>query len=70
MRRLTDLIDVAFAGDVVIVLALCLSVAFFLVVMDYSLTRGELTRAQLALMRSSSPARHSIAHHVETTTTR
>jgi hypothetical protein len=55
--------DAKFALDVVILLALCLSVAFFLVVMERSLTRGDLTRAELDLMRPAMPARHAIVVH-------
>jgi hypothetical protein len=66
MLRRTAPGDVTFAVDVVIAFALCLSVTFFLVVMECRLTRGELTRAQLALMRPAALAGHS--GHVKTRT--
>jgi hypothetical protein len=52
-----------FAVDVVIALALCLSVTFFLVVMERALTRGDLTRAELDLMRPAKPPGHAVAVH-------
>jgi hypothetical protein len=67
MRRQTARVDVVFAIDVVIAFALCLSVTFFLAVFESRLTRGELTRAQIALMRSS-PLGHAVVHGFETRT--
>ncbi len=55
-----------FAIDITIAFALSLSVAFLLVVMECCRTNGELTRAELDLMRPPSLATHSAATRFKT----
>jgi hypothetical protein len=52
--------DVQFYLDMTIALACLCTVAYFVVVIEYCIGRGELTRAQLSLLDGNVSVAHSI----------